>query len=204
MENLEIEVKFLINDATRIRDRILQMGGISQGSVFEENIRFDDADATLQKASSLLRLRKDRKSKLTLKIRPDSPDPSFKIHKEYEVEISDFQIMKRFLEELGYHQVQVYEKYRETIMLENTVFCIDRMPYGHFLEIEGGKENIRALADKLGLNWEQRILLDYITIFERLKTELSLPFTGITFDNFSHLEIDSEDCRRFFEALYTS
>lgn len=193
MENLEIEVKFLVDDATRIRDRILQMGGVSQGSVFERNIRFEDADGSFQKAASLLRVRKDRRSTLTLKKRPEDPDIRFKIHKEYEVEISDFEIMIRILEELGYHQAQVYEKYREMITLENTHLCIDKMPYGLFLEIEGSKENIKTLADKLGLAWKKRILLDYITIFERLKKELSLPFTNITFDNFNHLEINPED-----------
>jgi adenylate cyclase class 2 len=193
MENLEIEVKFLVDDATRIRDRILQMGGVSQGSVFERNIRFEDANGSFQKAASLLRLRKDRKSTLTLKIRPEDPDTRFKIHKEYEVEISDFEIMIRILEELGYHQAQVYEKYREMIIFENTHLCIDRMPYGLFLEIEGSKENIKTLADKLGLAWKKRILLDYITIFERLKKELSLPFTNITFDNFNRLQINPED-----------
>ena len=44
MENLEIEVKFYLSDMDPIRDRIIELGAVSRGRVFETNIRFDDAD----------------------------------------------------------------------------------------------------------------------------------------------------------------
>jgi hypothetical protein len=39
MDILEIEVKFLLDDIPAFQDRIIQLGGISDGPVFETNIR---------------------------------------------------------------------------------------------------------------------------------------------------------------------
>jgi hypothetical protein len=41
MDTLEIEVKFLLDDMPALQDRIIQLGGISDGPVFETNIRFE-------------------------------------------------------------------------------------------------------------------------------------------------------------------
>lgn len=67
MEPLEVEVKFYIPDISPIRNRILELGAVSTGQVFESNIRFEDENKTLMKKKFLLRLRKDSKTTLTFK-----------------------------------------------------------------------------------------------------------------------------------------
>jgi adenylate cyclase class 2 len=42
----------------------------------------------------------------------------------------------------------------------------------------------------LGLDWEKRILLNYIELFNILNKSLGLPFSDITFKNFKNIEID--------------
>jgi adenylate cyclase class 2 len=193
MEQLETEIKFYLADLSSIRQHIIEMGAHSRGRSFESNIRFEDACQNLKKQKSLLRLRQDRKVRLTYKSTPPEEDGQFKILKELEVEVSDFDTMHHILEALGFHQEQVYEKRRETMVLDRTHFCLDSMPFGNFLEIEGPKQDIQKFTARLGLAWKQRILLNYLEIFEILKNKLHLEFSNVTFDNFRHVEVNLAD-----------
>jgi adenylate cyclase class 2 len=190
MENLEIEVKFYLSDMDAIRDRILELGAVSRGRVFETNLRFDDADNRLIENRSLLRLRRDTQTTLTFKSEPPFKDDQFKILNELEVEVSDFTIMKHILESLGFREEQVYEKWRETFMLNSANLCLDTMPYGDFLEIEGQKQDIKKLASRIGLKWKKRILLNYLAIFDVIKQKSNLPFYDVTFSNFINIKFD--------------
>lgn len=190
MENLEIEVKFYLSDMDRIRDRIIEIGGVYRGRVFETNIRFDDSDNSLIQKKSLLRLRQDTKTILTFKSEPPFKDDQFKILRELEVEVSDFTTMENILKSLGFREEQVYEKWRETFILDSTNLCLDTMPYGNFLEIEGQKEDIKKLASQIGLKWQKRILLNYLAIFDVIKQKSNLPFYDVTFSNFINIRFD--------------
>jgi adenylate cyclase class 2 len=190
MEHLEIEVKFYLSDMDAIRDRILELGAVSMGRVFETNLRFEDADNRLIEKKSLLRLRRDTKTTLTFKSEPPFKNDQFKILKELEVEVNDFTTMKHILESLGFREEQVYEKWRETFRLNSTNLCLDTMPYGDFLEIEGQKEDIKQLAYRIGLKWQKRILFNYLAIFDVIKQKLNLPFYDVTFSNFINIRFD--------------
>ena len=190
MEHLEIEVKFYLSDMDAIRDRILELGAVSMGRIFETNLRFDDADNRLIEKKSLLRLRRDTKTILTFKSEPPFKNDQFKILKELEVEVSDFATMKHILESLGFREEQVYEKWRETFRLNSSNLCLDTMPYGDFLEIEGQMEDIKKLASQIGLKWKKRILLNYLAIFDVIKQKSNLPFYDVTFSNFINISFD--------------
>ena len=190
MEHLEIEVKFYVSDMDAIRDRILELGAMSMGRIFETNLRFDDADNSLIKKKSLLRLRRDTKTILTFKSEPPFKNDQFKILKELEVEVSDFATMKHILESLGFREEQVYEKWRETFRLNTANLCLDTMPYGDFLEIEGQMEDIKKLASQIGLKWKKRILLNYLAIFDIIRQKTNLPFYDVTFSNFINIRFD--------------
>ena len=193
MEQLETEIKFYLFDLPSMSQRIRDLGAQSRGRFFESNVRFEDNRRTLKKKKSLLRLRRDRKVRLTYKSTPPEVNKQYKILKELEVDVSDFDTMHRILEALGFHREQVYEKWRETLVLEQTQFCLDNMPYGDFLEIEGQQQNIKNFTVQLGFSWDQRILLNYLQIFEILKDKLKLGFSDVTFDNFSNIEVHLAD-----------
>lgn len=200
MEQLETEVKFHLTDRHSTRQCILDLGAQSRGRFFESNVRFEDAHKTLRQKKSLLRLRRDQKTTLTFKSTPPEENNQYKILKELEVEVSDFDTMHRILEALGYHCEQIYEKWRETLVLNHTHFCLDSMPYGNFLEIEGQRRDIKDLATQLELPWKQRILLNYLQIFEILKNEMALTFSDVTFKNFNNIEVDIADYLELLEA----
>jgi adenylate cyclase class 2 len=187
---LEIEVKFHLPEIEPIRDRILAMQATPSGRVFETNIRFENALKSLKKQGILIRLRHDDRSRLTFKASLPTPDTQFKVHKELEVEVGDFHVCRSILEALGYCAEQTYEKWRETFVVNDTKLLIDTMPYGVFLEIEGDKSHIREMADRLGLNWKERILLNYLEIFEVIQRAEDFRFSDITFDNFKAIHFD--------------
>ena len=193
MKQLETEIKFYLIDLPSMRQRIVELGAESQGRFFESNVRFENPRQSLKIKKSLLRLRRDQKTRLTYKSTPPEENSQFKIMKELEVEVSDFDTMHLILEALGFHHEQVYEKWRETLVLDQTQFCLDRMPYGDFLEIEGQKNDIKNFATRLGLGWDQRILLNYLYIFEILQNKLDLDFSDVTFGNFKNIEVDLID-----------
>jgi adenylate cyclase class 2 len=198
MNPLEIEVKFYLPEPAVMRNRILSLGAESKGRFFEINFRYEDNEKNLIKKKSLLRLRKDSKTTLTFKSEPIEKKEDFKILHELEVEVNDFQTMNSILEALGFHKEQVYEKWRETLVLENTIFCIDTMPFGNFLEIEGIAPGIKKSAALLDLQWENRILLNYLSIYEKIQKKFHLPFSDITFENFKAVDLKSDS---FFHCL---
>jgi adenylate cyclase, class 2 len=189
MNHLEIEVKFYLSDMKFVRNRIIGLGAENKGRVFETNIRFEDTDKSLTRNKSLLRLRKDTKTTLTFKSEPKVKDDQYKVLKELEVETSNFSTMKLILESLGFYEEQRYEKHRETFVLKDTMLCLDTMPYGDFIEIEGSKGQIKKLASQIGLRWEKRIVLNYLSIFDIIKQQSDLPFSDVTFDNFKHVSV---------------
>ena len=190
MEQLEIEVKFYLPNIERMQRRVLALGAESKGRVFENNVRYEDENNTLIRKKSLLRLRRDAKTILTFKSSPPVASTEFKVFNELEVEVSDFETMNRILENLGLHPEQLYEKWRETLILDQTGFYLDTMPYGTFLEIEGSEKDIRTYAASLGLNWQKRILLNYLEIFKIIRQTLSLNFKDLTFKNFENIRVD--------------
>lgn len=190
MEKREVEVKFFLDDTDDMRRRIAELGAESMGRVFEYNIRYDDVAHGLIEKHSLLRLRQDQKAMLTFKSKQKSPERDFKIFNELEVEVSDFKTMDRILASVGLQAVQRYEKWRETMILGQTAFFLDTMPYGIFLEIEGSKTDIRHHASRLNLNWGKRIILNYLEIFEILRQKRQLAFQDLTFENFQRGDLN--------------
>ena len=200
MKSLEIEIKFYIPDIDSIRARIRSLGAELKDSGFETNTRFDDEALRLTQGKKLLRLRQDSRCRLTVKSPPDDADTEFKIFRELEVEISDAQTMIAILEQLGFYPRQVYEKQRETYLFNQTELCMDTLPYGHFLEIEGEKDDIRKAAEAIGLNWEKRITANYLSLFATLQKQMDLPFEDVTFENFKKVKIDKSHFHEILEA----
>ena len=200
MSNLEIEVKFFLTDIDLKRQQIQELNATLLSSVNETNIRYETEDCGLFKNKSLLRLRQADQVTLTYKSEPPEKTSEFKVHREYEVTVDDFEMMKNILVSLGFHQAQIYEKHRESYQLEGATLCLDTMPYGNFLEIEGPGPEIRPIAERLGLNWKKRILMNYLEMFEWIKSELGLSFSDVTFDNFQSIENDLTGLMTRFEV----
>lgn len=198
--HLEIEVKFHLPDPSQTLKLLEQMGAKARPKVFETNMRYEDDAHTLIQNNCLLRLRRDDQCRLTYKSPPEKQETQCKVYRELEVNVSDFETMAAILNALGFQGVQIYEKERQTFSCQDVLICLDTMPYGNFLEIEGKEQGIRQTAHALCLQWDKRILANYLGIFETLRQEYGLPFKDVTFDNFKMHPVDIEPCLSLFEA----
>jgi adenylate cyclase class 2 len=188
----ETEAKFYVRDLEQIRKALTSLDArLIQPRVMEMNLRFDLPDASLRTEGRVLRLRRDTQARLTYKgggknIR------GILSREEIEFVVEDFEKAKKFLEALGYQQIFYYEKYRTTYELDKTLIMLDELPYGAFVEIEGETEEaIRALSERLDLNWEATIERSYSVLFEHIHKSMNLQFQNLSFANFAGIKVDA-------------
>jgi adenylate cyclase, class 2 len=196
-EKLEVEVKFFVPELTTFREHLLSAGAtLHKPRVYERNVRYDNAWEGLRRKGQLLRLRQDTAVRLTFKgVAHNEGNPALeaKVREELEINIDNFDTAATILERIGFEAKQVYEKYRETFHFGPVEVVLDEMPFGNFVELEGDESAIREAAARLSLDWQQRILDNYLMLFGRLKDHHHLPFDDLTFANFAGLEITIVD-----------
>jgi adenylate cyclase class 2 len=142
----------------------------------------------------LLRLRQDTAARLTYKGEPQTAvDSEARVREELEIEVGDFETTLALLQRVGFEPKQVYEKYRETFRFGLVEVVLDEMPFGDFVELEGDEAAIQAAAAALDLDWNRRILANYLAIMASLQERFGLDFDDVTFDNFAGLDISVRD-----------
>ncbi|MGE4422677.1 MAG: class IV adenylate cyclase [Pseudodesulfovibrio sp.] len=151
---LECELKYLEADLADLADRLRRAGAGTSGRYFEANTVFDRPDRSLKRDGILLRLReKQGRSVLTVKRPPEAPEPSaLKVFEEIETGVEDGAAMAEALVALGFAPAFRYEKVREKWRYMDCTICLDRLPFGDFVEIEGDEARVLACAAELGLN----------------------------------------------------
>jgi adenylate cyclase class 2 len=181
----EIEAKFYCPHLAALRQELINAGGrLHVSRQFEKNWRFDNNDGKLSGTGRVLRLRQDRRGLLTFKQQYDSPE----VRSEIEFEVSDLKLARTFLEALGYHVYAGYEKYREVFMFEGAHVMLDELPFGNFIEIEADSvQQLKAVGEMLGFSWKHRVQASYLELYERLRRQLDLEFSEVTFDDFEKL-----------------
>lgn len=116
---------------------------------FETNIIY--GGGILEEQESVLRIRKtENKSLLTYK-RGIITENGIKQHIEHETEIADADEMAKVAECLGFEVGIVYEKRRQTWILQDIEIVLDELPFGLYMEIEGTLTEIATAEMILGL-----------------------------------------------------
>jgi adenylate cyclase, class 2 len=190
-KDTELEVKFYLSRPAELEQKLIASGAkLVEPRILEVNLRFDTPNFDLLNTGRLLRLRQDRRARVTYK-GAGGVEGGARLRQELEFTVSNFDTARALFEALGYQVYTMYEKYRTTYQLEDVEVDLDEMPDGSFMEIEGSKtESIRAIAQKLGLNWEARILASYTELFERVRSQLGLTFRDLSFENFKGLQVN--------------
>ena len=190
----ELEVKLYLSNLPAFQSKVEALGGkLIEERLHEINLRFDTSNGKLTNSAQVLRLRQDTASRLTYKGPGETMD-GVHARREIEFTVSDFQSARALLEVLGYQLSLMYEKFRTTYKLYELQITLDEMPYGNFTEIEGtDPAAIRLTAERLGIDWEARILESYTSLFDRLRAELGFTFRDLSFENFSALEISPSE-----------
>jgi adenylate cyclase, class 2 len=150
---LEIEVKLKVRDPKAIPALLAGLGArLLYPREFEENVLYDFPDRPLVRRGAMLRVRTTgRGTLLTYKDR-GRVEEGFKMREEVEAELgpAEGSPLVEILERLGMGVVFRYQKYRTTWEADATLVTLDETPIGDFLELEGTREGIDAIASRLG------------------------------------------------------
>lgn len=156
----ETELKFLNVDFVSVRKKLSALNAICKGRHLERNVVFDTSALELKENDKLLRLRskqwKDRSEYvLTFKSPPaESVSSDVKVYDERETKVDSFEGTYGVLKGLGYDAAFRYDKVREEWAYKGVEICLDELPFGFVVELEGSREDIFALARQLEFSME--------------------------------------------------
>ncbi|WP_291319636.1 class IV adenylate cyclase [Desulfonatronospira sp.] len=171
---LETELKYIVSDLAPILERIERLGLSCSHWYFEENLVLDTADGHLRSRDVLLRIRKGHGGKITLKLPVAGSVSSCKQRQEIESGVDDPDGIGIILRHLGFRLCLRYEKFRRICRLGETRICLDILPFGSFVELEGPQESFHGTARELGLDSHQITALSYHELHRDYRREQGL------------------------------
>ena len=174
---IEREVKFFVkNGFEDIRNRLKNLGAVFIDRYFEQNIVFDYPDKRLKNQGLLLRLRSTNKTHI-LCLKKSIPTQDFrgeKVAQEFETIIDNRENLIITLTNIGLEISLKYEKIREKWGVDDTIICLDTLPFGDYLEIEGTGD-LKKIATELGLDYGESSNMSYHEINAQMRKKLGLP-----------------------------
>ncbi len=180
--DVEIEVKVPVADVAGIKARAENLGyAILRERHFEANILYDYQDRSLSLSGCLLRVRETPEGALFTFKGKVVHDPSFKVRPEVETLCESGSSLRSILENIGLRPFFRYEKFREEYEGEGGFLCLDELPFGHYLELEGEPSAIEALAAALDLDRATFLKRSYADLYGEHCRKLGIPFGDIVF-----------------------
>jgi len=165
----EIEIKLPAADLPDLGRKLGALGfRVLVPRFHEMNLVFDTPEGDLGRSGRLLRLRSAAGRVILTAKAPPSPDMNpkgYKVRRETEVDMSDFDSGRKILESSGFVVVFTYEKFRQIMERKGVKVMLDETPAGDFLEIEGTPKAIDALAASLGFRRDDYITANYRSLY---------------------------------------
>jgi len=159
--NFEIEIKLRLNGNLNEIRQALRGGGfrVSKSRRHEYNVLLDTAQRALRSHGKLIRVRRAGTHTL-LTYKGPSEQGRYKKRREIEVLLPEAYKVEEIFNEIGYHPIFRYEKFRTEYAKSRSdgKVLLDETPIGNYLEIEGSPRWIDSTARLLGFSTD-----DYIT-----------------------------------------
>ena len=149
--SIETEKKYRLTERQRLQvlERLPVIGAKREGDEFEVNTLYSGEGIDVTR--SVLRVRRvGNRGVLTYKESLPSR-LEMKQRREIETRVDNPDAMESILAALGLLPALVYEKRRETWLLQQTEIVIDELPFGLFMEIEGLENDIRETEKLLAI-----------------------------------------------------
>jgi len=187
--NIELEYKFWVKDRKSLI-KILDGGASSKKPrQYQKSVMFDNPAGIMQTTDGRIRVRTLGGSgykTLTYK-KPLSPQNGAKREIEYEVSFQDRNgQVEKILAAMEFHPKTSYERYQTKWEVDGVKVTLDEYPFADVIEIEGKKESIERLAQKLGFNPADGLTKPIDTLFQEWRKERGLPFKShMRFNDFN-------------------
>lgn len=186
MQAAEIELKFSVADANRLRAAVSEVGfHLLTDRTFESNTLYDTPDRQLRARRQILRLRQYG-SRWTVTHKRQSnaaaADTRYKTRIETESGVEDGPALAEIFTQLGYAPAFRYEKFRTEWESAGGHLVLDETPIGIWAELEGAPAWIDAMLERLGVSPAQCSTDSYGTLFLKWKDATGSPAENLTFD----------------------
>jgi adenylate cyclase class 2 len=184
MHGTEIELKFSVTDARRLREQVGALGfTLVTERTFEENTLYDSAERRLRGLRQILRLRRyGGRCTVTHKRQAGGDDTRYKSRIETESQVEDCAAMEEIFAQLGYGPVFKYEKFRTEWEAAEGHLLLDETPIGVWAELEGPPEWIDSMLERLGVAAESCTTESYGKLFLGWKERTQSPAENLTFE----------------------
>lgn len=194
MDMQEREIKYYVADLATIGERLRLCGADqTRPRTLERNLRLDRGDHELAGQGRLLRIRTDDKVSVTYKAGA-RVEGGVIARTEIEFEADDARMVQKLFEALGYRVMVTYEKYRSVHKLGDVVVVLDELPFGDFVEIEAPNNIlIEGVSQMLGLDFSRGMAINYLGLFDVLKSRMDIYFNDLTFENFDGIKVSAAD-----------
>ena len=192
---LETEAKIRVADHQAIRGRLMQLGARSQGQQLQVDIYFDTAEDRLLMADRALRLRcSGKKNVLTYK--GPQKQGRYKQRQEIQTAVEEPQALRDLLECLGFSQNLLFEKRRESWLLNGCRVELDTLPcLGTFVEVEGPSEqDIIQVLGQLQLDKNDSTKTPYPTMLREHLQRADNPKREIRLADSAGSQPESSEC----------
>lgn len=179
---VENEVKVCVDSFVSVKERLVKIKARHILTVREKNILYDTGTGDLRGEDVGLRLRceegVDNRSfkRVTLTVKGPRMDGVLKSRCEFEVCAACFKRAHEMLCAIGFHKALVYEKVREMWVAGKTEVCLDTLPYGLYVEIEGEEKDVFSTAKRMGIDEAQFITSNYFDLAGKAGVEGDILF----------------------------
>lgn len=164
-QSLETELKLRVPSVAALLPLLVALGFQEAQPESEEVSVLWDREGSLLAASSALRVRRYAGATLLTFKGPRIPDAQFKIRPEHETAVADIEALEAILRGLGFAPVLRMVKHRALWRREELEACLDRTPFGDFLELEGDPGAIKLAFQGLGLDASRVEPRSYPTLY---------------------------------------
>ncbi|MCF7799031.1 class IV adenylate cyclase [Candidatus Woesearchaeota archaeon] len=166
--NQEVEVKILNINAEEIELKLKKLNAEKVKEVFQTNQYYTNPCATEKKA---IRIRKENnKSWVTIKRKLAKKENGVRTREEIEEEISNPLAMENIFSGLGLTKERLYEIKRKYYYVNNcSVEIVHMATIPTYLEIEGSKEQIYRVAEKLGFSQDDFLKESFYKVYPQTK-----------------------------------
>lgn len=187
--DIEVEYKFKVENKNSLVSLLDQKFKDKKPIEHQRNVMFDNPQGLMQVTDGRIRVRtlgESGNKTLTYK-KPLPSENGAKREIEYEIEFMDTNSqIEKILEAMEFTPGTSYERYRTEWKIGNAHILLDEYPYGDFIEIEGLKEEIEAIAKELEFDISKGLTKPTDTLFQEWRKERDLPFKPhMRFDDFN-------------------